>query len=528
MLWTALGVGSALLSGCHPDEPADLVIVNGNEPESLDPAIVTGVSEMRLTKALFEGLLRLEPKQALASPGLAERWEVSADGTTYTFHLRTNLTWSTGEPITTEDVLYSWRRALNPATASDYAGQLFYIKNAEAFYNGKLADPAQLGLRAHGPYALQVELEHPVAFFLDLCCYPTLAIVPRQTIEKYGDAWVRARPLPVSGPYELEDWRLNDRIRLRKNPRYWDAVHTQSEVIDLLPIGSANTALNLYETGVADVVWDKDLVPDELLDVLLRRPDFHTNEYLGTFFYRFNVTRKPLDDPRVRQAFAMATDRVRLVRKLMHAGEKPAFHYVPDGVAHYHSPEGLPFAPARARQLFAEAGFPEGKGFPHFAYSFYTAAGGGGKIQLKLAVELQQMWREQLGVEVELRQIERKIFFGAQSRRDFDLSASSWIGDYNDANTFLDMFESESGNNRTGWANPRYDQLVDQANRQVDLDRRETLFRQAEHMLIADQAPIVPLYFYAGFNYFDPRKIQGIYQNLLDEHPLQFIRKVKL
>jgi oligopeptide transport system substrate-binding protein len=339
---------------------------------------------------------------------------------------------------------------------------------------------------------------------------------------------VRARPLPVSGPFELEAWRLNDRIRLRKNPRYWDAAHTQSLVIDLLPIGSANTALNLYETGVADVVWDKDLVPDELLDVLLQRPDFHTNDYLGTFFYRFNVTHKPLDDRRVRQAFAMATDRVRLVRKLMHAGEKPAFHYVPDGVAHYHSPDGLAFDPPRARQMLAEAGFPGGRGFPHFAYSFYTAAGGGGKIQLKLAVELQQMWREQLGVEVELRQIERKIFFGAQSRLDFDLSASSWIGDYNDANTFLDMFESQSGNNRTGWANPRYDQLVDQANRQVDLDRREDLFRQAEHVLIADQAPIVPLYFYAGFNYFDPNRIQGIYQNILDEHPLQFIRKVKM
>src|SRR5207244_10204456 len=154
------------------------VIINGNEPESLDPAIVTGVSEMRITRALFEGLVRLDPKNAEPVPGLAERWEISSDGATYTFYLRTNSAWSTGEPITSEDVLYSWRRTLNPATAADYAGQLFYIRNGEAFYNGKIKDPAQLGLHALDPHKLRVQLEHPLAFFLDLCALPALAIVP--------------------------------------------------------------------------------------------------------------------------------------------------------------------------------------------------------------------------------------------------------------------------------------------------------------------------------------------------------------
>jgi oligopeptide transport system substrate-binding protein len=513
-----------LLTGCHRDIPADLVIVNGNEPESLDPAIVTGISEMRITKAIFEGLLRLDPKTVEPIPGLAERWLISADGISYTFYLRTNAVWSTGEPITSQDVLYSWRRTLDPATAADYAGQLFYIKNAELYYSGKLKDPAQIGIQAIDDHVVRVQLEHPLAFFLELCTFPAMAIVPRNVIEKYGDRWLAQRPLPSSGPYELIAWRLNDKVRLGKNRRYWDAANTQSDLIDLLPIGSPNVALNLYQTGVADIVWDKDLIPLELLDVLTNRIDFHHFDYLGTFFYRFNVTRKPLDNPLVRKAFALATDRVRIVRKLALGGEKPAFHYVPGGVAHYQSPPGLPFEPAQARKLLADAGFPGGKGFPRFEYAFFSAPGGGGKMQPKIAIELQQMWRDELGVEIGLRQIERKIFYNSQSRLDYDLSASSWIGDYNDANTFLDMFLKNSGNNRTGWKNDRYDNLVDQANRETDIKHRAELLREAESILIAEEVPIVPLYFYAGFNYF--RKVEGIYQNILDEHPLQSIRKI--
>jgi oligopeptide transport system substrate-binding protein len=514
-----------LLTGCHRDSSPDLVIVNGNEPESLDPAIVTGISEMRITKALFEGLLRLDPITVEPVPGLAERWVISPDGVSYTFFLRTNAQWSTGEPITTQDVIYSWRRTLDPTTAADYAGQLFYIKNAQLFYNGRLKDPAQIGMHLIDDHTFRVELEHPVAFFLELCTLPALAIVPRNAIEKFGDRWLAQRPLPSSGPYQLVTWRLNDKVRLRKNPLYWDAANTKTELIDLLPIGSPNVALNLFQTGVADIVWDKDLIPLELLDVLTNRPDFHRFDYLGTFFYRFNVTRKPLDNPLVRKAIALATDRVQIVRKLALGGEKPAFHYVPAGIAHYQSPPGLPYDPELARKLLAEAGFPGGKGFPRFEYTFFSAAGGGGKMQAKVAVELQQMWREELGIDVGLRQIERKIFYNTQSRLDYDLSASSWIGDYNDPNTFLDMFLQNSGNNRTGWKNDGYDRLVNEANKQTDLEQRASSFRKAETILIVEEVPIVPLYFYAGFNSFDPKRIEGIYQNILDEHPLQSIRK---
>lgn len=309
--------GLLLSSGCARHEPpANLTIINGGEPESLDPAIVTGQVEMRVVQGLFEGLMRLDPKTARPVPGLARSWEISPDGRTYTFQLRTNLLWSTGEPITANDVVYSWIRALNPATASGYVGPLFCVKNAKDFNAGKIKDAAQVGIRALDRFTVRFDLEHPAAFFLDICAMPVTCVVPQSTIEKYGDRWLMAKPLPVSGPYDLVYWRLNDKIRLQKNPRYWDAANTQSDIIDLLPVGSANPALNLYDCGQADIVWDKDLVPGQLLDVLLRRPDFHTFNYLGDYFIRFNVTRKPFDDPRVRQALALAIDKERIVRKI--------------------------------------------------------------------------------------------------------------------------------------------------------------------------------------------------------------------
>ena len=403
--------------------------------------------------------------------------EISTDGRSYTFHLRTNLVWSTGEPITADDVVYSWIRALDPATASDYAGQLFYIKNAEDFTAGKIKDPSLVGVHALDPLTVRVELNHPTAFWLDLCAFQTLCVVPRQTIEKYGDKWIMARPLPVSGAFDLVTWRLNDKVRLRKNPLYWDAANTRTELVDFLPIGSPATALNLYETGAADIIWDKDLVPTDLLDVLSKRGRiFIHSRHLGTYFIRFNVTKKPFDDPRVRQALALAVDKARITRKITKGGEQPAYSLTPPGTALYHPPPGLDYDPARARKLLAAAGYPGGKGFPRFQYMFNAAAGGAAKAHAKIAVELQQIWHDELGIDMELRQTEWKVYLAALSKLDYDVCRASWIGDYNDADTFLNMFMSNNGNNRTGWKNPRYDDLIRQADRETDPARRERKF----------------------------------------------------
>lgn len=323
----------------------------------LDPAIITGQPDGRVVGSLFEGLTRLDPKTADAVPAIAERWDLSPDGTVYTFHLRSNAVWSTGEPITAPDFVYSWQRVLDPNTASDYAGQLFYIKNGEDFNAGKIKDPTQLGVKALDARTLRVELDSPTPFFLDLCAFRTLAVVHRATIEKHGDRWMKARPLPLSGAYTLDFWRVNDKIRVRKNPRYWDAANVLNQVVDFIPCDQPNVALNLYETGAADIIWDKGLVPAELMDLLRQRSDCHNFDYLGTYFYRYNVNHKPFDDPRVRQALALAVDKQRIVERITKAGEKVATHLTPKGMSNYRPPEGLGYNPDAARKLLADAGF---------------------------------------------------------------------------------------------------------------------------------------------------------------------------
>lgn len=513
----------ALIGCTRAEPPADVVMVNGPDPQTLDPGLATGIEDLRVISGLFEGLLRNDPVTAAPIPSLAERWEISSNGCVYTFHLRDKLFWTNGIPITAGDVVYSWLRVLNPDTAAEYAGQLFYVKNGEDYNSGKIKDPSLVGVHALDDRTVQVELAHPTAFFLDLCTFQTLSVVPRWIVEKYGLDWMRERPLPTSGPYVLDYWRLNDRIRLRKNPYYWDAANTKSETLDFLCLSAPDTALNLYETGQADIIWDRDFLPNELFDVLRQRPDFHTFNYLGTYFIRYNTTKPPFNDVRVRQALALTVDKSRLVNKITRGGEPVASHLVPDGTAHYAPVDGLGYDPDRARRLLTEAGYPGGKGFPRFAYLFDA----GGSLNEKIGVEMQQMWETQLGIHVELQQMEKHVVIAAQNRLDYDMTRSAWIGDYNDPNTFLDLFRSDNGNNRTGWKNARYDELMREANMETDLKKRAALLQQAELILVRDETPIVPLFFYVGLNYYNGDRIKGIHANILDAHPFNDIWKVK-
>ena len=512
----------ALAAGCVPyDRPADLRIINGKEPESIDPAILTGQADGRVCLSLFEGLTRYNTTNAAPEPGLAERWQISDDGKVYTFHMRANIFWFNKEPITAHDVAYSWMRVLEPATASDYAGNLYYIKGAEDYNLGKSKDPNSVGIKALNDRTLRVELVNPTPFFLDLCAFQTQAVVHKGTIEKYGDRWLNARPFPASGAYELVEWRLNDRIRVRKNPLYWEADKTGCDVVDFLPVNSPNAALNLFYSGEVDIVWDKDVIPSELIDTFRNEKWFHTFNYLATYFYRYNVTRKPFDDPRVRRALSMAVNREHLVKNITKGGELAANFFVPP-MPNYTSPRGLSYDPEGARKLLAEAGFPGGGGFPRFTYHFNTA-----RDHEKIAVQLQDMWRKELGLDVELRSVEWKVYLRQQVNGEYDISRSSWIGDYTDPNTFLDMFMSTNPNNRTGYTSEEYDRLIREANAEADIQKRTQLLQRAEELLILQDAPIAPLYIYVGMNFFDPEVISGIHnqQNIRDEHPTRTIRK---
>ncbi|HWN94933.1 MAG TPA: peptide ABC transporter substrate-binding protein, partial [Methylomirabilota bacterium] len=392
-------------AGCTAQIPkADLTVLNGPDPQSLDPHIVTGQADMRVVLSLFEGLTRFNPVNSDPDPAIAERWHISPDAKVYTFYLRTNACWSNGEPITAEDFLFSWRRLLDPKTAADYANQLFYVRNGEKFYHGKIADEKQLGLKALDAHTLQVELENPTPFFLQLCSTHALAVVPGRFIGQQGDKWLRQPNFPCSGAYQLEFQRLSDRIRVRKNPHYWDAANVTLETVDLVSCTSPTTAMNLYKTGRADVIWDKFLVPVELADVLRHGPDFHGYDFLATEFMRFNVTRGPLTNPLVRRAFVQAVDKRRIVERITRGGERVATHLTPTGIEHYRPPQGLGYDPNAARQSLEQAGYPGGKGFPRLQYLYNTTPG-----NERVAVELQAMWRNELGVEVELQQAEWKV-----------------------------------------------------------------------------------------------------------------------
>ena len=508
-----------LLNSCAPTErKADLVFLNGTEPESLDPAIITGQPEGRVVLALFEGLTARDAKGRVI-PGVARSWEISEEGTCYTFHLRPEAQWSNGEPLTAQDFVQSWQRTLAPSTTSEYAYQLYYIRNAEAFNTGKLADFSKVGVQALDEHTLRVCLAHPTPFFLDLCAFPTLLPVHLRSIEKYGDDWIKPGCLVSNGAYLLDDWQINHRIRLRANPHYWDRAQVSLEIVDILPTQQANTAYNLYHAGAADLILDKGLVPAMLLDTLKKKPDFHTSPFLGNYFYRFNVTRKPFDDPRVRKAFALAINKQRIVDKITRAGEQIAGSLVPPGIPGYTSPKGLGYDPAAGRRLLAEAGFPKGAGFPIVSLLYNKS-----EQNEAIATEIQDMLQKELGIKVDLSQQEWKVYLRSMSSLDYDFCRASWVGDYNDPNTFLDMFVTNGGNNRTGWSNPTYDALLRAAAQEINSQRRMNLFQRAETILCADELPILPLYYYVGIQFYDPKKISGIEPNVLDEHPLKYIR----
>jgi oligopeptide transport system substrate-binding protein len=517
---TALGLAT---TACRPLPPADLTVLNGSEPSSLDPLLVTGIEELRAVLPLFEGLTRPDPVTSRALPGLAERWEISSDGRLYTFHLRPEARWSTGEPIRTSDVLYSWRRILEPTNGCSYAGLLFPIRGAQAYHLGQNQDFNSVGLSALSDRIWQVTLEFPCAYFLDLCAFQTLAVVPQKAIEQHGDRWILSPPVPSSGPYQLDFWRLNDRVRLRRNPHYWNDAETRSSVVDLLSVTAPNTALNLYLQGRADLIFDKPLVPGELMPALQDRPDFHSFPILGTFFLRINVTRPPYQDVRVRQALALATDKERLVRRITASGEEPAQHLVPTVTANYLRGPGQTFQPEVARALLAEAGFPEGRGFPTLDLLIDSGAGGASRVNERTAIELQEMWSRELGIRVEVRRMEKKAYLVAQRSLQYDVSRSSWIGDYNDPNTFLDLFLTDGGNNRTGWSHPDYDAALRAAAMEPDLAKRAVILRDAETFLVRDHVPIIPLWFEVGFGLYRGDELDGIHANPLDVHPLQAI-----
>ena len=512
---------TTLLSACGDiTQRADLVFINGAEPESFDPAIVTDQVGMRISSALFEGLCRID-QAGNPEPGMATAWTLSPDQKTYTFTLRPDATWSNGSPVTAHDFARSWQRVLTPATGADYASQLYVIHNAQAYHEETISDFTQVGIQPIDDHTLRVTLSNPTSYFINLCAFATLAPVHLPTLEQHGSAWIKPANLVTNGPYRLASWKLDDHMLLKKNPTYWDAANVAMETIQVLPISEPNTAINYFITGEADLIMDKGMVPTSLTATLKQQPWFHTGTFLGTYFTRFNVTRPPFDNPKVRQAFALAIDKTRITEKITQLGETPAWSLIPPGAGTppYTPPPSPDFNPTHARQLLTEAGYPNGKGLPRIEYLYFPKT-----VETNIAIELQAMWQQNLGVPVQLVKQEWKIYLTSMRSLDYQLCRSSWVGDYNDPNTFLEMFTASSGNNRTGWKSPAYDQLIQQAAAEPDPATRLQHFTQAEQLLITREAVILPIYYYVGVQFYHAEKLTGIQPNLIDDHPFRCMK----
>lgn len=373
-----------------------------------------------------------------------------------------------------------------------------------------LFDFEHVGVKALEPRLLEVKLNNPTPFFLKVTSFYTLFPVHRKSVEEFGaPGWTRAENLTVNGPFTMEFRLLRDRIRLRKNPQYWNAAEVKLNSVDVMAVASELTSLNLYLAGKID--WTPQ-VPASVLDALRQRTDYSATPRLSVYFFRLNTKRKPLDDPRVRRALAMAMDK-KSVTLVPGAGEIPALYLVPPGIAGYASPHGVEFDPAAAKKLLAEAGYSEGKGIPPLEILYNT-----NDSHRDIAAVVQSQWSRNLGIDTRLRNMEWSSYLDTCQKQKYEIARGGWIGDYVDPNTFLDMFMTGNPNNQTGWSNPKFDELVRSAATVADPAERFARLAEAEKILL-DEMPIIPVYFQVTSRLLRPY-VHGIYDNLLEVHPL--------
>ncbi len=496
ILLVALLAAAALLPGCTwrggKKEPPRLRYAVAAEPETLDPRKSTSIPAGIVQAQLFEGLTALDAA-GVPVPAAAHRWEVSADGLRYIFHLRPGAKWSDGTPVTAADFEYAWKTALSPELASSYAYQLFCLKNGQA-YNAKKAAADTVGVRALDDHTLEVVLERPTPFFLSLVAFRTYYPVNRRAAA--NERWAAAAETFVgNGPFRLANWVHDNKMELVRNEHYWDAGQVRMEKIDIILIDSSATRLLMFENKQLDMA---DSPPVGEIPRLRREGKLQIFPFLGVSYFPFNVARPPFDNPLVRKAFTLAVDRRALIDTVVRGGQTPALAFVPPGIPDaapgrdFRAAGGSYFADndlAAAKALLTRAGYPDGRGLPPVTLLYST-----GESNKLVAEAVQEMWKRALGVTVQLSNQELKVFYDNLDKHNFQVAIDSWIGDYLDAMTFLELFETGNGNNSPGYANPVYDRHLAAARAARDGAARAAALHAAEAVLM-DDAVVLPLYF---------------------------------
>ncbi|HKE58918.1 MAG TPA: peptide ABC transporter substrate-binding protein [Pyrinomonadaceae bacterium] len=590
--------------------------VTGDEPESLDPVVSSGQPEARIYMALYDGLVEYHPKTLFPIPALAERWDINNDSSEFVFHLRHNGRWSNGDPIDSSDFIYSFRRALSPATASRNAYLGYYIKYAQEFNAGavfvrdaktnefllaKDFDPnsppeplsmksvagdgefkptqeeakpdadsefhrlmhsplrltlpgaekkrnalleknaklkaavagkefvpvkaEDIGVEAVDKYTVRISLVQPAPFFSGLLAHQLFRLVPRKAVETYGDQWTQPNHIVTCGPFKVKTWKPYDKLVVERDPMYWDAGNVRLDEIQFFPSQDNPTSMNLYKVGEIDAVLNHT-VPNAWLDVVRTKKDYMDGVEAGIDFLQINVTKPPMNDVRVRKAFNLAIDKVAWAtwRKVV----KPLTAFTPEGIFQgYPQPKGDQFDPERARQLLGEAGYPVTKNpdgsfscpkFPvkEVEFTFNTQ-----ESNKAMAEWMQAQWKQNLGITVGLRNMEWKTFLAVRSALEYKgFSRGAWGADYMDPFTFLSLFYT-GGESGTGWIDPKYVAMLDEANRMLDHEKRYELLAKAEKYMI-DAQPVIPIDT-SSINWVKKPYVKGMYPNAASLYPWKFV-----
>jgi len=552
-----LGLFGALIawSAGGSESPADFTFVNRGDHKTLDPGLMSWLQDIRVAYAFWEGLYTLDDETLQPIPGVSEKLDIDPTKKIYTFHLRPNARWTNGDPVTSADFVFSWRRILEQP--GDYTFLHYYIQGAKEYEEAYASwqdkadqgpaittipppDYGMVGVKAIDPHTLQVTLRNPTPFFLSLCAFPpffplhepsmrSFARLDEKTgrVASYDQGFTRPPYLVSNGPYRLAEWTFKRNLRMIASDYYWNKSAVHLRIIDEPVIEDSLAAVRAYMSGRVDwVSWvDEDLIGQ--MRTAGGYPDLHLFESFGTYFYVLNCLptlpdgrKNPLADARVRQALAMSIDKQAVVGTATRAGQHVAADFMPTGVfSDYPSPKGLPFDIAKARALLADAGYPNGKGFPPMQILFNKEM----QQHVDIALMMRSQWKENLGIDTDIQQVEIKVFGARLHARDYAIARASWTGDYPDPTTFTDKFRSDNDDNNAGWANPQYDALCDAAETKTDPAERMRTLAQAEGLLL-DQAAIIPLYRYVDAYLFRPQ-IQGIHLDTRDMVMFQAIYK---
>jgi len=502
-------VAAVVLSG------QDLRYNNGAEPESLDPLRITGIVELDVHHALFEGLTVNDPRTAKGVPGLAQGWHVSPDGRTFTFRLR-KAVWSDGTPITAQTVVDSWFRTLDPQVSSECTWLMYdSLVGAKAYHAGR-GRKEDVGIKAIDAQTVRATFVAPMPYVPDLLTHWIWAVVPVHAILKHGDAWTKPGNFVGNGPFVLQEWKPQERLVVVKNEKYWDAAHVRLRSITFLPLEDMGAGFEKFKAGEID--WQPG-VDATRLDEVRARKDYHCCPAKNIQYYIFNVTRKPFDDVRVRKALSMALDRGMLVAQVLKGDQVPTAGFVP-GFGAYRTAKGNGFDPVQARKLLAEGGYPGGKAFPRCQVIYNTNPN-----HRRVAEWAKQQWKAILGIDVDAVSLDWEALCTVrQKTHDFLIARAGWAADFPDPVNYLgELLRTGSPNNDGLYSNPRADALLDKANRMPLGPARDQVLMQAEDIVITQDQALLPLYFYENRDLIDLGKWGGWHENIMGFHPWKAI-----